>query len=58
LKKVVVVTKETEIKFEGNDLKMVDSSSGMTWGGKTLIVNDGKKQLAVFNEWLYWKNLD
>jgi len=61
LKKVVVVVKFTnaDVTLEGNDLKMIDSASAMVaFSGKMLVVKDGKEQIAVFNEWLYWKKLE
>jgi len=60
LKKVVVVIEGlVEVRLEGKKLKMIDTSSDLGFiPSKILVVQDGKEQLAVFNEWLYWKKVE
>lgn len=66
MKKVVVVIRDTEVagglgsvEFKGKDLKMIDAASSLDFvPNKILIVKDGNEQLAVFNDWLYWKKVE
>jgi len=50
-------------EFEGKCLTVINklpdvSYTGTYYGSELLIVKDGKEELAVFKDWLYWKKVE
>jgi hypothetical protein len=64
LKRVLVVVHDEKEFFEGTNLEVinrpaqVDIASTRIIGPELLIVKDGKQELAVFQEWAYWKKVE
>jgi len=57
------VTEFRQEEFEGKCLIVINklpdlSYSGSYYGSELLIVKDGKEELAVFKDWLYWKKVE
>jgi len=54
---VVVVNKDKEVLIEGDNLKIIDKVSTSSQIG-LLVIMDGIVNIAVFQEWLYWKKIE
>ena len=62
LTKVVVVIGEEQYYFEGQNLKVINTSGatgdiGGVHTSEKLIVMDGNKDIAVFQKWDLWREL-
>lgn len=59
LKKVVVVVNEDSKEFfEAEDLRVINPGSVANVQVPVLVIMDGKKDIAVFRKWHYWKKLE
>ena len=58
MNKVVVVTAQSgSVELQGRKLRMINTTTDQ----KSLLVvydDENEKELAVFNDWLFWRNID
>jgi len=61
LKEVVVVVNEEKIYFKGEALVVINKPSLQGYAPAVpnlLVIMDGEKELAVFQKWDWWRELE